>query len=154
MAERDLARSVRCRYLSPVFVRLTSFLDDGPPTTLDHVSAQLTYRQQVKLDEKEQQGDQKYKWVERHIGVEELFESRCILVEKGKQRIGYVLVTGEAGTGKSTLVRKLAYVWAKGEGLWEVLLVYVLLVRDLLESRYHSQGDCFHDATLATAVVC
>ena len=92
--------------------------------------------------------------MEQQIALEELFAARCILVDKGEQQIGYVLVTGEAGTGKSTLVRKLAYIWAKGEGLREVLLVYVLLVRDLLESRYHGQGDCFHAATLATAVVC
>ena len=63
-----------------------------------------------------------------------------------------MLLTGEAGTGKSTVVRKLAYVWAKGEGLREVLLVYVILVRDLLASWYHGQDDCFHAATLATAV--
>ena len=35
----------------------------------------------------------------------------------------------------------------------DVLLVYVLLVRDLVASWYHGQGDCFHEATLATAVV-
>ena len=64
-----------------------------------------------------------------------------------------MLLVGEAGTGKSTLVRKLAYVWAKDEGLREVLLVYVLLVRDLLASWYDNQGNCFHAATLATAVV-
>ena len=101
----------------------------------------------------EQQGDRKYKWVEQGIGVEELFAARRILVDKGEQQVGYVLLLGEAGTGKSTLVRKLAYVWAKGEGLQEVLLVYVLLVRDLLASWYDNQGDCFHAATLATAVV-
>ena len=64
-----------------------------------------------------------------------------------------MLLTGEAGTGKSTVVRKLAYVWAKGEGLREVLLVYVILVRDLVASWYHGRDDCFHAATLATAVV-
>ena len=85
--------------------------------------------------------------------MEELFAARRILLDKGEQQVGYVLLLGEAGTGKSTLVRKLAYVWAKGEGLQEVLLVYVLLVRDLLASWYDNQGDCFHSATLATAVV-
>ena len=56
-------------------------------------------------------------------------------------------MTGEAGSGKSS---KLAFVWAKGEGL---LLVYVLLVRDLLGSCYHGQDDSCHAATLATAVI-
>ena len=91
--------------------------------------------------------------MEQGIGVEELFAARRILVDKGEQQIGYVLLLGEAGTGKSTLARKLAYVWAKGEGLREVLLVYVLLVRDLLASWYDNQGDSFHAATLPTAVV-
>jgi len=85
--------------------------------------------------------------------VEELFAARRILVDKGEQQVGYVLLLGEAGTGKSTLVRKLAYVWAKDEGLREVLLVYVLLVRDLLASWYDNRGVCFHAATVATAVV-
>ena len=64
-----------------------------------------------------------------------------------------MLLTGEAGTGKSTVVRKLAYVWAKGEGLREVVLVFVINVRDLLASRFYGHGERFCEAMLATAVV-
>ena len=76
---------MRCSYLSPAFLRVPSFLHGEPPYTLDRVSAHLTYNQQVKVDEKEQQGDWKHKWVEQGIGVEELFAARCILVDKGEQ---------------------------------------------------------------------
>ena len=44
--------------------------------------------------------------------------------------------------------------WANGEGLREVFIVYILLVRNLQAARYHGQDDCFHSETLATAVVC
>ena len=96
--------------------------------------------------------------MEQPIELAELFVERCVFVDKGQQRIGYVLLTGEAGTGKSTLVRKLAYIWATGRGLWEVVLVYVLLVRDLRASHYDNRStnqpsDYFHRETLATAVV-
>ena len=58
-----------------------------------------------------------YKWVELPIDLNDLFEDRAVLADKGRQRIGYVLLTGDAGTGKSTLVRKLAFIWAKGLAL-------------------------------------
>ena len=98
-------------------------------------------------------GDTKYKWMEQPIGLEELFANRAVLVDQGKQHIGYVLLTGEAGAGKSTLVRKLAYIWARGDGLRDVLIVYILQVGKLLASRYHGQSDCFHAETLATAIL-
>ena len=85
--------------------------------------------------------------------MEELFSARCLFADKGKQLISYVLLTGEAGTGKSTSVRKLAYIWAKVAVLRNVTLVYFILVRNLQASRYNGQDDCFHAETLATAVV-
>ena len=60
LSERDLARTVRCSYLSPAFRKLPSFLSEEPPITLDRAAAHLSYNQQVE----EEQGDQKYKWVE------------------------------------------------------------------------------------------
>ena len=74
---------MRCSFLSPAFLKLPPFMHEEPPSTVDRVSAHLTYNQQVKVDEKEQQGDRKYRWVEQRIGVEELFAERCILVDKG-----------------------------------------------------------------------
>ena len=62
-----------------------------------------------------------------------------MLSAKGEQDIDKVLVIGEAGAGKSTLVRKLAYIWAMVQGLQEVRLVFVLNVQDLQAQRYNNQ---------------
>ena len=87
LAERDLAGSVRCSYLSTTFVKLPSLFHDEPHFTLDRVSGHLNYNPQVKIDDRERQGDRKYKWVEQHIGLEELFAARCILLDKGERQI-------------------------------------------------------------------
>ena len=65
-----------------------------------------------------------------------------------------MLLTGEAGAGKSTLARKLAYSWARGAHFREVLIVYMLLVCELKSSYYDDKGCCFRKRNLATAVVC
>lgn len=86
--------------------------------------------------------------------MDELFAERAVFADKEKQRIGYVLLSGEAGTGKSTLVRKLANIWARGRGFREVLLVYVLFVSKIRASQFNNEKDnCFRAETLATAVV-
>ena len=151
-------RTVRSEYLSPAFLKMPTLLSDDRPTSVKLASFQLTYNQQVKVEGNGPQYEPQLKWVEQPIELADLFAERCVLVEKGLQQISFVLLTGEAGVGKSTLVRKLAYVWAKGWGLHEVVNVYVLLVRNLGASHYNNQAteqtsDCFQRETLATAVV-
>ena len=90
--------------------------------------------------------------MEQPIVLEDLFAERCVLEAKGQQQVGYVLLIGEAGTGKSTVARKLAYIWAMQRGFCEVFVVYVLLVHKLKSGHYDNRDNCFHAETLATAV--
>ena len=146
-------RTLRRDFLSREFLKVTSFLSDDTPTPLKLTSFRLNCWQQVKVSETARKGEPNYKWVEMPIGLEELFAERCVFVAKGPQSIRFALLTGGAGCGKSTLVRKLAYIWAKGECLQEVVIVYIILVRDL-RNHYKIQGDCLQIDTLAKAVVC
>ena len=98
-------------------MKVTSFLSDDPSTPLKLTSFHLNCWQQVKVSGKVRKGELNYKWVEMPIVLEDLFVERCVFVDKDPQSIRFVLLTGEAGCGKSTLVRKLAYIWAKGENL-------------------------------------
>ena len=51
-----------------------------------------------------------------------------MLLAKGQQDTGKILVIGEAGAGKFTRVRKLANVWAMAQGVKEVCLIFILNV--------------------------
>jgi hypothetical protein len=92
------------------------------------------------------------KWEKTTIAPEDLFKSRSTKPREAVREINKVLVVGDAGMGKTTLSKQLAYRWAKGKWGTEFEAVYVLPVRNLSSSDYNN-GDYRRVATLATAIV-
>ena len=88
----------------------------------------------------------------RPIALQDLFKKRSLKPGEPEQEISKVLLIGEAGTGKTTLSRKLAHDWARGAWGEDFTAVYLLPVRALQQDQYN--GATPQTApTLATAIV-
>ena len=118
--------------------------------------------------DKEQEGAKKQKddlstyherleWVKNPIALEDLFKKRKTKPDGPEQAIQKVLLVGEPGTGKTTLSKKMASLWAQGKWGQEFKAVYVLPVRALQEREYDNvsmrrkeslptaiANNCFH----------
>ena len=68
------------------------------------------------------------------VDYEKLFE--ILVNEEGKSRFVFI---GEAGVGKTTLLRKIAYDWAIGERLQHVDLLFFVPLRDVDKSSYFAE---------------
>jgi HEAT repeat protein len=108
-----------------------------------------------RADAQEKRGDRKddvathherNQWVKTPMALEDLFQRRSIKPGEAERDIQKVLVVGDAGMGKTTLSKKLAYRWSQGQWGQEFKAVYVLPVRNLQESKYDRD-------TLPTAIV-
>ncbi|XWN35126.1 MAG: NACHT domain-containing protein [Roseivirga sp.] len=78
-----------------------------------------------------------------------LFAARSVRPAEEAQAVKRVLLTGEAGTGKTLLGHSLAYGWAQGDTTFDA--VYVLPVRSLQAAKY--DGSHYRsEETLATAI--
>ncbi|MEO1300883.1 MAG: NACHT domain-containing protein [Bacteroidota bacterium] len=88
------------------------------------------------------------------IDWKDLFKPRRVKPNGPVQEINKVVLLGEAGTGKTSLTKKIAHAWSKPEPQWgqELKAVYVLPVRALRADRYDDNGHHCRDATLATAI--
>ncbi len=86
------------------------------------------------------------------IALEALFNDRSVVAGEPVKAIQRILLTGEAGTGKTTLSRKLAYLWAQGQWGQEFQMVYLLPIRALQQSKYDNL-NYRREETLATAIV-
>ena len=91
-------------------------------------------------------------WVKTPLALADLFKARSVRAGKPAQAVQRLLLTGDPGTGKTTLSRKLAYQWSQGEWGQEFNALYVLPVRNLQQSEY--DGTRYNrERTLATAIV-
>ena len=96
--------------------------------------------------------ERRFEWVKTPIAPADLFKKRSVKPGAPTKEISRILLTGDPGTGKTTLSRQLAYQWSVGAWGQAFEAVYLLPVRSLQESQYDGR-DYDRKKTLATAIV-
>ncbi|MEO1218951.1 MAG: sister chromatid cohesion protein PDS5 [Bacteroidota bacterium] len=124
-------------------------------TTVSECYLKLNEQQRVKSEEMQDQlmqHEAMLRWVKKPIALNDLFKSRSLQPDGPKKEIHKVLLTGEAGTGKTSLTKKIAYAWSIGEWGQEFHVVYLLPIRALLADKYDNKGNYRTESTVATAI--
>ena len=171
----EARQQLRDHYQQKNFTLVPAFFEEHPPWDVKNLQCQLMLLEQKLVEEakdnKEDEGDKeqaegsseenqmafhqaRLEEVKRPIDLQDLFEKRRIKPEPDapKEEIHRILLTGDPGTGKTTLSHQLVYQWAVGEWGQEFEAVYLLPVRNLHQSEY--DGTRYNkDKTLATAIV-
>ena len=159
---------LRSYYKDDTFACISSLFDEQRSGHVKDLECQLMLREKklVKEDkdkDKEQaEGSSKENQVASHharleevktpIDLQDLFRDRSVHPDKPVEAVQRILLTGDPGTGKTTVSRKLAYQWAVGKWGPEVDNLYLLPVRKLQQSEY--DGTRYNrEKTLATAIV-
>jgi hypothetical protein len=157
---------LRSYYKDDTFACISSLFDEQRSGHVKDLQCQLMLREKklVKEDKDKEQaeGSSKENQVASHharleevktpIDLQDLFRDRSVHPDKPVEAVQRILLTGDPGTGKTTVSRKLAYQWAVGKWGPEVDNLYLLPVRKLQQSEY--DGTRYNrDKTLATAIV-
>ncbi|MEO1219283.1 MAG: NACHT domain-containing protein [Bacteroidota bacterium] len=148
---------LKARYRHPEFTQMVSFLEETPMSVQD-IECHLKVNEQIEVKEKEQRHQdqlaarqERLQWVKTPIALEDLFKPRSLKPGAPAQDIKRALLVGEAGTGKTSLTKKLAHDWAVGKWGQSFEAIYVLPVRNLRQDKYNGHSYLQHE-TLATAI--
>ena len=154
---------LRNYYQHETFACVPSLFKEQRSKHVQDLECQLMLlEQKLVKQEKEGAGDQenhiakhherRFEWVKTPLDSEDLFKKRSIRPGDPEKEINRILLTGDPGTGKTTLSKKLAYQWAAGTWGQEFHTLYLLPVRNLQQHEYDGK-DYDRKKTLATAIV-
>ncbi|MEO1300707.1 MAG: hypothetical protein AAFU83_00380, partial [Bacteroidota bacterium] len=111
----EMQALLRSHYQAPHFKELPSFLGEAP-MSVEIIECHLKLNEQKKIEDKEGQDqfaqrEERLQWVKTPIEFKDLFKKRSLKPKEPEKDINKVLLVGEAGTGKTSLTRKLAHDW-------------------------------------------
>ena len=167
---------LRNYYQHETFACVPSLFDEQDSKHVKDLECQLMLREQKlmkedkdkkedeegKGDKEQSEGSSKESQVASHharleevktpIALQDLFKKRSIKPGEPAKEIQRILLTGDPGTGKTTVSKQLAYQWAAGTWGQEFHALYLLPGRKLQQSEY--DGTRYNrEKTLATAIV-
>ncbi|MEM7383120.1 MAG: HEAT repeat domain-containing protein, partial [Bacteroidota bacterium] len=162
-AEREAIRTKLAFYYSKTgFPYVKSLFDEHHSKHVQDLECQLLLFAQrlIKEDKGEASGredhvakhHERLEWFKTPLAPADLFKKRSIKPGEPVKEIHKLLLTGDPGTGKTTLSKQLAYQWSAGEWGQEFDAVYLLPVRNLQQSQYDGR-DYDRKKTLSTAIV-
>ncbi|MEO1219631.1 MAG: NACHT domain-containing protein, partial [Bacteroidota bacterium] len=153
---RDMQSALKAHYQHFDFRTMPSFLGEAP-MSVEIIECHLKLNEQKEVEKKESQDqfaqrEERLQWVKTPIEFKDLFKKRSLKPKEPEKEINKVLLIGEAGTGKTSLTKKIAHDWSVGNWGQEFTAVYVLPVRALKADKYDNNGHPCRDANLPTAI--
>ncbi|MEO1301492.1 MAG: NACHT domain-containing protein, partial [Bacteroidota bacterium] len=143
VSQLRLQAELKHRYKSPDFRIGEPFLG-VLPIPVDKMGCYLEFEKEVEVEGKHQ-------LIGAPVSYQHIFKPGSLKPGEPLKEIRKVLLVGEAGTGKTSLTRKLAYDWAVGTWDQSFNIVYVLPVRALRQDKYEKIGHLQHEI-LVTAI--
>ena len=155
---------LRNYYQDDTFAYVPSLFEEHRSRHVKDLQCQLMLREKKRVKEgKEQAGgsNEENQVASHHIRIEEvktpielqdLFKDRSVHPDEPVRAVQRILLTGDPGTGKTTVSKKLAYLWSQGQWGQAFHTLYLLPVRGLQQSAYDGK-DYDRKNTLSTAIV-